>query len=71
MGFHYSFELIRPKKEKCLVSGYPTDPNILGPSQTFEALCDIMSIYFTFLKDFYTFSIQKSFYKKSLPTYLP
>ena len=25
----------KAKKRKCLVSGYPTDPNILGPTQTF------------------------------------
>ena len=25
----------KAKKRKCLVSRYPTDPNILGPTQTF------------------------------------
>ena len=25
----------KAKKRKCLVSGYPTNPNILGPTQTF------------------------------------
>ena len=27
--------LRKAKKRKCLVSGYPTDPNILVPTQTF------------------------------------
>ena len=28
------FLLSEAKERKCLVSGYPTDPNILGPTQT-------------------------------------
>ena len=36
----------KAKKRKCLVSGYPTDPNILGPTQTFfKAFWDI-EVYF-------------------------
>ena len=32
---HYQQSFYKAKKIKCLVSGYPTDPNILGPTQTF------------------------------------
>ena len=32
---HFLIHFAKAKKRKCLVSGYPTDPNILGPTQTF------------------------------------
>ena len=33
----YKFQelITQAKRRKCLVSGFPTDPNILGPTQTF------------------------------------
>ena len=34
------------KKRKCLVSGYPTDPNILGPTQTFLKSFGIFKSYY-------------------------
>ena len=34
------------KKRKCLVSGYPTDPNILGPTQTFLKTFWDIKVYF-------------------------
>ena len=43
----------RPKKEKKLVSGYPTVPNILGPTQTFLKTFGILkSIFRLFLKTY-------------------
>ena len=41
-------ECLGQKKNECLVSGYPTDPNILGPTQTFfEGFLDIkVLLYF-------------------------
>ena len=55
-----------PKKEK-----YSTDPNIVGPTQTFLKSFGILkSIFRLFFKDIHTFSIQKSLHKKKvcLPT---
>ena len=44
------------KKRKCLVSGYPTDPNILGPTQTFLKTFGILkSIFRLFLRIFILF----------------
>ena len=49
----------------------PYDPNILGPTQTFLKTFRILkSIFRQVFKDFHTFSIQKSFYKKKV-AYLP
>ena len=42
-----------------LVSVYPTDPNILGPTQLWE-----ISLFLDIFKDFYNFLIQIVFYKK-------
>ena len=53
------------------MSSYPTDPNTLGPTQTLlKTFWDIKVYFKTVFKDFHTFSIQKSFYKKKvcLPT---
>ena len=71
MGCVISELSYKAKKRKCLVSGYPTDPNILGPTQTFLKTFEILqSIFRLFFMDFHSFSIQKSFYKKKvfLPT---
>ena len=47
--------VLRPKKES-LVSGYPTDPNILGPTQTFlKAFGILKSIFRLFLRIFIFF----------------
>ena len=60
------------KKRKCLVSGYPTDPNILGPTQTFFKTFGILKSNFRqFLRIFKLFPYKEVFIKKSLPTYRP
>ena len=59
------------KKRKCLVSGYPTDPNILGPTQTFlKTFRMLKSIFRLFLRIFILFPYKKVFIKKKvcLPT---
>ena len=61
----------KAKKRKCLVSGYPTDPNILGPTQTFLKTFGILkSIFRLFLRIFILFQCKKVFIKKKvcLPT---
>ena len=53
------------KKKKCLVSGYPTDPNILGPTQTFLKTFGILkSIFRLFLRIFTLFHTKKVLIKK-------
>ena len=48
------------KKRKCLVSSYPTDPNILGPTQTFLKTFGILkSIFRLFLRISYFFHTKK------------
>ena len=50
---------IRPKR-KCLFSGYPTDPNILGPTQTFLKPFGILKYIFRlFLRIFILFPHKK------------
>ena len=60
---------IRQKKRKCLISSYPTDPNILGSTKSFfEAFWDILKSIF---KGFFRlFPYKKVFIKKKvcLPT---
>ena len=54
-----------------LVSGYPTDPNILGPTQTFLKTFGILkSIFRLFLRIYIPFPYKKVFIKKKvcLPT---
>ena len=61
----------KAKKGKCLVSSYPTDPNILGPTQTFFKTFGILkSIFRLFLWIFILFQYKKVFIKKKgcLPT---
>ena len=59
------------QKRKCLVSGYPTDPNILGPTQTFlKTFGIIKSIFRLFLRIFILFQYKKVFIKKQF-AYLP
>ena len=61
----------KAKKRKCLVSGYPTDPNILGPTQTFLKTLGILRSKFSlFLRIFLLFPYKKVFIKKKvcLPT---
>ena len=59
------------KKRKCLVSGYPTDPNILGPTQTFlKPFWILKSIFRLFLRIFILFPYKKDFIKKKF-AYLP
>ena len=54
---------------KWLVSGYPTDPNILRPTQTFLKAFGILSLFLDLLKGFlYFFHTKKVFIRKSLPT---
>ena len=44
-------------KKKCLVSSYPTDPNILGPTQTFfEAFWNIKVYFRLFFKYFFPYT---------------
>ena len=63
--------LPKAKKRKCLVSGYPTDPNILGPTQTFLKTFRILkSIFRLFLRIFILFPYKKVFIKKEF-AYLP
>ena len=63
--------LSEAKKRKCLVSGYPTDPNILGPTQTFLKTFGILkSIFRLFLSIFILFPYKKVFIKKKF-AYLP
>ena len=60
------------QKRKSLVSGYPTDPNILGPTQTFLKTFGILKSNFRLLlRIFILFQYKKVFIKKSLPTYRP
>ena len=55
------------KKRKCLVSGNPTDPNILGPTQTFLKTFRILkSIFRLFLSIFIFFPCKKVFYNKKV-----
>ena len=62
---------LRPKKRKCLVSGYLTDPNILGPTQTFLKPFGILKSFFRpFYKIFRLFLFKKVFIKKKF-AYLP
>ena len=63
----------KAKKRKCLVSGYPTDPYNLGPTQTFlKTLGILRSKFRLFLRIFLLFPYKKVFVKKkSLPTYRP
>ena len=72
MLFHVDMNyLAKAKKRKCLVSSYPTDPNILGPTQTFlKTFWDIKSIFRLFLRIFILFPCKKVFIKKKvcLPT---
>ena len=50
----------KAKKRKCLISGYPTDPNILGPTQTFLKPFGILkSIFRSFKKIFRIFLYKK------------
>ena len=50
-------KITKAKKRKCLVSGYPTYPNILGPTQTFLKTFGILkSIFRLFLKVFILFT---------------
>ena len=61
----------RAKKRKCLVSGYPTDPYILGPTQTFlKTFRMLKSIFRLFLRIFMLLQYKKVFIKKivCLPT---
>ena len=52
--------MCKAKKRKCLVSGYPTDPNILGPTQTFLKTFGILkSIFRLFLRISYFFHTKK------------
>ena len=60
----------KAKKRKCLVSGYPTDPNILGPTQTFLKTFGILKSFFRlFFRIFIPFPYKKVFMKKGVPTY--
>ena len=54
----------------CLVSGYPTDPNIFGPTQTFLSLFGYLSLFVDFKKRFLYFFHTKMFLIKKvcLPT---
>ena len=60
--------MAKAKKRKCLVFGYPTDPNNLGPTQ--KLFLKTFGIIKSVFKDFRTFSMQKSFNRKKvcLPT---
>ena len=65
--------LNRQKIRKCLVSGYPTHPNILVPTQTFlKTFWILMSIFRLSLRIFILFQYKKKIFciKKSLPTYM-
>ena len=65
------FALLSGQKRKCLVSGYPTDPNILGPTQTFLKTFGILKSNFgLFIRIFILFPYKKVFIKKKvcLPT---
>ena len=55
---------IKAKKRKCVVSGYPNDPNILGPTQTFLKTFRILKSIFIL------FPYKRVFLKKKvcLPT---
>ena len=65
----YKQILVWPKKENVFFSGYPTDPNILVPTQTFLKTFRILkSIFRLFLRIFILFPYKKVFNKKSLPT---
>ena len=63
--------LVLGQKRKCLVSGYPTDPNIFVPSATFLKTFGILnSIFRLFLRIFIGFPYKKVFIKKKF-AYLP
>ena len=47
----------------------PTEPNSLGPNQTFLKPCEILKSISGPFKNFYTVSIHFFFIFKSLPTY--
>ena len=50
----------KAKKRKCLVSGYPTNPNILGPTQTISKTFGIFkSIFTSVFRYFILFHTQK------------
>ena len=53
--------LVRPKKRKCLVTGYPTDPNILGPTQTFLKPFGILILFLDLFKRFLDFFYTKMY----------
>ena len=70
IGSSISFRSGKAKKIKCLVSGYPTNPNIWGPTQTFLKTFGIFKSNFRlFLRIFILFPYKKVFIKKKV--YLP
>ena len=52
---------VEAKKRKSLVSGYPTDPYILGPTQTFLKTFRILKSIFRLFKGFSYFLHTKKF----------
>ena len=57
------------KKDKCLVSGNPTDPTFMGPTLNFFETSEIFSsIFRVFFNDLSCFSHVKINHKKCLPT---
>ena len=68
IGYRKSMVLInctKAKKKKSLVSGYPTKPNNLGPTQTFLKTFRILkSIFRLFLRIFILFPYKKVLIKK-------
>ena len=61
----YKSEYCEAKKGKCLVSCYPIDPTILGPTQTFLKTFGILkSIFRLILRIFILFPFKKALIKK-------
>ena len=62
--------LTKPQKRKCLVYGYPTNPNILGSTKTFLKTFDYLTLFLVcFLRKFIHFPYKKVLIKKvCLPT---
>ena len=66
-----AFDFNKAKKRKNLDSGYPTTPNILGPTQTFFKTFGILKSILDCFEGFsYFFNTKKFLYKKKncLPT---
>ena len=71
MGIISEDQIILWQKKKMFASSYPTDPNILGPTQTFLKPFGISkSIFRLFLRIFILFPYKKVFIKKKF-AYLP